>query len=394
MVNNQPGYDAESFGLLKKAFTNSDPKYTAVANLGGITLYALHPKYFNQDGVQHLYDVFNSIDTFEINTSVYVKNVGIKGFVTTQEFNTESLEFCPVTVINNPFSGKNPYDYASQLKSGTADNYATFYLNYGVTIEPFQLDIRDLPYIELNADTTITVRIGDVTITRPLQHLLDPARGVDPILTVAPGDQTATGFWFTGDFAGRNFGPVKYNGNFTQSAVVSAYRQHMMQNANREQALENSSTYQTAMSVLGSITDGFNVFGGIGSVMDALFEWGLRDSMFEDMKNQLTNVGGDIIHNPIGQDIDTLVTITYPIRKKVKATNTSSDTSYFYPANFDVNKIRTFEVNRQFPDLPTALNYLQNTYKVTIATADIEPMIEYGQYNNYFKRIISLGGLE
>ena len=382
------GYDPKSLGLLKWDYTNDDEKYVAVSNEGGITLYALKPKYFTPSGTSHLNEAFTNAR--DIDTSVYVGTITMTGYKTHSEFLTETVELCPVRLINNPFSGKNPYEYMQELKNMTAEEFATFYLNYGVTIEPFEIDIRDLPNIELNADTTVTVSVAsDMTMTRPLQHLLDPSRGIDPVLTIAPGEQTATGFLYSGNFAGRDFSG-KYDGNFMQTAVLNAYVQHMLQNKNREEAFENSQLFQNAFSLLSTLTD-FNIVGGVGSALDAFLEHGLREEMFNDMRKQISNIGGDIVHNAIGQELDILVTITYPIKKKVYSV---TDSNGFYIGDFEVNRPKTFDVHRRFPDMQTALNFINNNFKGNLIGGDITPIIDYGDYTEWFKRIINLGGLQ
>lgn len=387
IINNHKGYDPESFGLIKYGYQNDDERYTAVELVGGITKYALHPLHFTPAITEFLDSLWTGVNVVnQLNTDVYVKTASVNGFRTHNEFLTETLEYAPIYLIKNPINGKNPYEYEQELQNQETEQYGGFYLNYGVTIEPFTLDIRDLPDIDLGADSVITVNIGDISITRPLTHLLDPSRGVDPVLTIAPGAQTATGFWFAGDFAGRNFAS-RYNGNFTQAAVLDGYTDHMLQNKNREAALQNNQTYNAGISALSSVMDGgaFGILGGIGSTLDAVLQFALRSEMFEDMGNQHNNIGGDILHDALGQDLDVLVTVSYPIQKKLDANLVLGD--------FEVNRPRSFDVYRVFNSVKSAYDFCKDNFKGNIVNIDMEPRIEYGEYSKYFKQIIDRGGL-
>lgn len=379
------GYDPKSLGLIKYDYQNTDPKYTPVKCEGGLTTYVLKPEFFNEEDVQFLVDKYRLERpdlVYKIETSVYVGDVQIKGFKGHGEFETETVELCPIKLINNPFDGGNPLAYSQALVSGSALKYARHQLNYGSTIEDYTLDIRDLPNIEVNAETNITIKVGDFSKSIPLQHLLDPSR-TPPILNVKSIQQTGTGFVYQGNIADTEFNSI-FTKTYTQTAIVNGLTEFMLQNGNREAQLEQSQIYQLAQSGLSSLTS-FDLVGGVGQALDAYLEFGLRNASRVDMAKQLSNVGGDIIFDAVGQSFDKLVTITYPIIKYSSGVRLG---------DFMVNNPKTFSVNKTFPDFNSALQHINETYMGTLVDGQIEPIVELGDYTQHFQRIIRLGGLQ
>lgn len=385
------GYDPQSRGLIKYETTNNNPKYTAVSSDGIVNKYIIKPEYFNESDVSFLIDEGVA---GTIGTDIYVGDIQIKGFKTHSIFDTDLYQACDVKFINNPFTGESPKSYSDSLINGSADKFAPHQLNYGLTIQPFTIDIRDLPDIELDADTTITVNIGDLSFTRSLPHLLREDKP-EPIINVSPSNQRANGFEFTGNFADVMFNGV-YEKSFTQSSIVDGKTEHMIKNANKEEALTNSQIYQFATTTLGSLTDGFDILGGIGSALDAYLEYGLREAGFNDMAKQRSNIGGNMIHNAVGETVENLIQISYPIKKTVRIQDASGIFSSVdvYLGGYEVNNPKTFSVNRRFEGVSQFLTFVNSNFRGDIVGGDITPLFDYGDYTKYFKRVIELGGLQ
>lgn len=384
------GYDPKSMGLLKYDRVNTDPKYTAVSTSAGVTLYALHPKYLNPDDIDFLRTVFSPTPEARLETRVYAKSVTMRGFLQHNQYNMYSMPAGLIKIINNPFSGNSPFDYAQDLKDQLPDGgvFAPFYLTYGTTIDPVDIDLLTLPNIDLNADADITVSIGDVTRTVPLAWLLNPDLMSDSHLRVLPGEQTGDGFFFSGSVGGSEFWS-QYTRSFTQSAVISGYVNHMLQNKNREVGLTTSQLYNGAVSAVAAFSgDDYSKFGGVNSVLTMLLQFYLREAMYDDLRNQELNVGGNIIENPIGHTLDNLINISYPIKKITRLQGGS-----VYLGDLQPNATRTFELNSVYDSMAEFITAAKDMYKGDIVGADVVPVVSYGNYTQYFQQIISRGGL-
>lgn len=389
------GYDAQSMGLLKRGHTNTDEKYIAISNVGGITEYALHPRYFTPEGTTHLLEAFKDKKPHPIQTDVYVNSIDLRGFVNHGDYFTHSMQTCPVIITNNHLNGRNPYDYAQELENGTADRFGMFYLTYGATIEPFELNIKDLQDIDLNADGAISISVPGFSQSFDLQHVLNSAALTDqePIITIAPGDVESNGFHFQGHAFGTDFTGI-YTSPFIQSATVTGYTQHMLQNAAREAAFEQSNLYNSATGVFSSISgaNGFSLAGGINSVLGAFLAYGLREAGFDDMKNQHNHLGGTVIENPVGESLENLLSISYPIAKQINTGLTSN--GVIKPGDYATGNLKSFQINKRFASMQAALDFIEQEYTVgELVKIDAEPVISYGNYTDKFKRVLSLGGI-
>ena len=385
------GFEAQSLGLVKMAETNTDPRFTAV-EFNGNTIWALHPKYFNDEDVVHLEKKWGK--NVSINTSVYVGTVQARGQLTHNDYETIETRKVPIHLGPNPFTGKSPIEYANSLTNGTgigdAEEYAPFYLNYGVTANSTSIDISTLKDIDMYADSSITVSHPDGSITVPLSSI--NAGVVGKTLTVNIIENTSDGFLYEGSLGGVEFSGT-YSKEYRHFKIISNYQSHMLQNRRREAAFEKSASYNAIMGVIGSVTSGFDLLGGVGSIMDTLFAYGLREHQFNDMKGQMTDLGGNLLNDLIGFHADDLITIQYPIPKYIAVTQESNDPTRIRLGQYAENRSHSYDINGLYPDMKTAISAVKSIVGGEIIGGDFKPVVDYGSYSKYFQQVINRGGL-
>lgn len=125
------------------------------------------------------------------------------------------------------------------------------------------------------------------------------------------------------------------------------------------------------------------------SVSTMFMEYGTRWAMFADLKRSSSNVGGDFINEALGQQVDMLLTIDYPVENEITLVNGTS----IKGGQYAPNELHTFKVNTRFNGTNDLLAYVKNNFPGELVRINGELVFDYGLYNEYFNNLVRKGAL-
>ena len=373
-----------------------------------------------------------------VNSQLYIKKVNIKGVTTHSNVLNKSDKFVGLRASRQYGSEINPYDYAELLQNGEYIELAEWKLAYGVRPPngydtQHRIVLNDLPDIDMNTKSTITVTTPAVTLSIPTTALL---RYNQATVVVKIGQRTSNGFiyyvYVEADGAvvfGSSDHPLFYEREFKQRCVLTELQEYMLKNKHYEEFIEGSNLIglalgyidgsdfelddskvswnvedprtndeeefapvdvQQEMGMLESFIDTIARFlGAIGSIKTALSDHITREARYSDMENTSKNIGGDIVGDKINQNspIDWLVDIEYPVADQYMIGN-----KILTPGEFAQNESHSIDVYQRFNNLSAFLTWLNNNYGTNkIIGIDGGLIVDYNNYNEYWKQMIDRG---
>lgn len=466
------GWDPSSLGLVRKGDNPNDSRFTPV-EFDGRVIWALHPKHFNEATLNDIFSKYQESGIATItNDEIFVKDINIKGVKTNNHSTTINRYFVPVYAAKNFMGDYNsPAEYAQLLENAYLDldmlktmgyegdglinniaeismdelatiartiggvqydengepigeirGYEPWRLNYtsslfktGEVHKIIEIDMKDLPGIDLNSSDNVSVKFADGnSLSYPLPNIMAGEDNDNHKLRIQVRSTHMHGFWYTAEFAGRTI-QGKYSQELAHKAIVSEYSEHMLKNGYREILIHISRLYNTAKDVLsnfsfdtetitvdsGDTTDPnreikqftqsymIDTAGGINSILNGVMDYATRKAMFSDMENTSRNAGGTVVVDAIDQIIDMFVEIDYPIANKLNTT----DGKVITPSELAIHESHTYELNSRFKGVSEFLNFVKSNYPGQVVGMDVDIVFEYGRYNEYFSKLVNKGAL-
>lgn len=422
------GYNPKTCGLVIRtdhADSLNDERYELV-QVSDTKVYALKPQYFNRDNIQDLIDTYG-----DINTSLMVNGIDVKGGVYSSDgIMSKNKQLGPITLGVNPLTNRDPLLYARDLQS--VDNMTAYkflkpdfkwntsnllfshningrsvsgqnttMINYNVKTE--------LSDAFLNTTSSITLSMkGGGSISAPAYYLKD-----HPTVYVTFNKTTLDGCYYTAEW-----GEYKTNGTISMSdsqrCMVSGAAQYFVQNGIYDAETAASEIVMGVVNLVSllanpkvSTTD--KALTSLSSVTDFMVRYIFSEIAYENRKQTLSNVGGEITNLPfgktssfedtssIGKQVDTFMNVSYPIATPILLTYAGFSGAGYATvkmSDLEPNKPKHFDINAGFADYKELRSWVDSHIgPVKILSISGTPRVEYDEYNMWWSYMISRGAL-
>lgn len=422
------GYNPKTCGLvIRTDHTESfnDERY-ALVQVSDTKVYALKPQYFNRANIQDLIDTYG-----DINTSLMVNGIDVKGGVYSSDgIISKNIQAGPITLGVNPITNTDPLLYARDLQGVDNMNVYKFLrpdFKWNTSKLLFSHNVNGLPISSQNTttinydvkklltdahlDTTSSITVsmkGGGSISAPAYYLKD-----HPIVSVTFYKTTLDGSYYTA-----TWGDYKTNGTLamsdSQRCMVSGAVQYFVQNGIYDAATATSEIVMGVVNLVSllanpKVSASDKVLTSLSSVTDFMVRYMFTEIAYENRKQTLSNVGGEITNLPfgvtsatddttsIGKQVDTFINVSYPISSPILLTYSGFSGAGYASvklADLEPNKPKHFDINTGFVDYNELRAWVDSHIgPVQILNISGTPRVEYDEYNGWWGYMLSRGVL-
>ncbi|NCB79973.1 MAG: hypothetical protein EOM41_08475 [Bacilli bacterium] len=422
------GYNPKTCGLVIRTDhtdTFNDERY-ALVQVSDTKVYALKPQYFNRANIQDLIDTYG-----DINTSLMVNGIDVKGGVYSSDgIMSKNKQLGPITLGVNPITNTDPLLYALDLQG--VDNMTAYNLlipdfKWNTSKLLFSHNISGVPISSQNSatvnydvkaaltdaflDTTSSITLsmkGGGSISAPAYYLKD-----HPVVSVTFYKTTLDGSYYTAAW-----GDYKTNGTIamsdSQRCMVSGAVQYFVQNGIYDAATAGSEIVKGVVNLVSllanpKVSTSEKALTSLSSVTDFMVRYMFTEIAYENRKQTLSNVGGEITNLPfgktsvaedtssIGKQVDTFMNVSYPIATPILLTYAGFSGAGYATvkmSDLEPNKPKHFDINIGFVDYNELRSWVDSHIgPVKILNISGTPRVEYDEYNGWWSYMISRGVL-
>lgn len=396
-------------------------------------IYAVKPQNFNPGEIVDLAGMYGGT----INTAFKVNSVQVKGRVLSDDtLVTKQALLSPITLDVNPLTMEDPLNYAKILAEYSerppaefiADipraKWVTDYLMFGARINGYRFigennpvtsftinlknEIEDM-FFDTNSHVNLSFA-GGGNISIPAAILKKT-----PTVTIKLSRNKLNAFFYEAS-VGKWVTSGNFSSEYRQRCYVSSAAAYFVQNGILDFGLK---TVQFLGAVI-TMVKSFQAFdsskgdwfrANITDIVDLILRIGEPALAYANRQMTYSNVGGDITNNgeagdenkvptpksdtsSLGKKVDYFLKVSYPVKNTVYMESQAGHSYAITPADFEKNKIVSFDVNQVFSDYNAFKSWVNtNIGDAQIVSLSGDLMVDHGMYNEYWHKMIDRGWL-